>query len=226
MMPDPNRALLPSLSSHSELVVVQQTELAEMVLDYESRNKYAVYGSNRQPVAYAAEQGKGLLATIMRGVMRHWRSFEIHLFTPDRQQVARASHPFRWFAFNECLQVHDARGTYLGAIQRRFAFFAKVFEVLGPTGEVLMRVDSGLFSPWSFEFKSGGQRHAVIEKKWSGFLKEMFTDADTFRLGFDNPGLRDDTRWLLIAAAIFVDLQFFEDNQGSKSFSSSSSSDE
>jgi uncharacterized protein YxjI len=216
----PTRALLPPLTSHSELVVVQKIELAEALFDYESRNKYTIYGSSRQPVAYAAEQGKGLWASLARGLMRHWRTFEIHLFTPDRQLVVRAEHPFRWFAFHECLRVVDARGTVLGSIERRFAFFSKVFEVLGPTGELLLRVDSGLFRPWTFEFKSGGQRHALVEKKWSGLLKEMFTDADTFRLVFENPGLRDDTRWLLIVAALFIDLQFFEDNAGAKTASS------
>ncbi len=222
MMPEPTRALLPPLTSHSELVVAQKVELAEALFDVESRNKYTVYGTNRQPVAYAAEQGSGFLATLSRALMRHWRTFEIHVFTPDRQLVVRAEHPFRWLAFNECLRVVDARGTYLGAIQRRFAFFSKVFDVVGPTGEVLLSVDSGFFRPWSFSFTSGGQRHAVVEKKWSGLLKEMFTDADTFRLGFENPNLRDDARWLLIVAAIFIDLQFFEDNQGSKTIRFSS----
>lgn len=43
-------------------------------------------------------------------------------------------------------------------------------------------------------------------------LKEMFTDGDTFRLGLDNPHLPDNTRWPLIVAAVFVDLQYFENS--------------
>lgn len=220
MMNQPTSALLPPLTSHQELIISQKIELAEMLLEFESRNKYGIYGANRAPVAYAAEQGKGFLGVLMRMLMRHWRTFEIHVFTPDRRLVAKATHPFRWFAFNECLLVHDAQGTYLGAVQRRFAFFSKIFDILGPNGEVLMSVKSPFWKPWTFEFMAQGQRHAVIEKKWSGMLKEMFTDADTFRLGFDNPHLTDGARWLLITAAIFVDLQFFEDNAGSSSVSS------
>jgi len=217
--PNPSSALLPPLSSYSELVVSQKVELAEMLLDYESRNKYAIYSTNKTPVAYAAEQGKGIMAILMRLLLKHWRTFEIHLFSPDRRLVARASHPFRWLWFNECLLVHDAQGTYLGAIQRRFSIFSKSFDVLSATGEVLLSVSSPFWKLWTFEFMSGGQRHAVVEKKWSGFLKETFTDADSFRIGFDNPNLRDDARWLLIAAAIFVDLQYFENNAGSSTLS-------
>ena len=213
-MTNPPSALLPPLTSHHELIVSQKIELAEVLIDYESRNKYTIYGSNRAPVAYAAEQGKGFLAILMRALLKHWRTFEIHLFTPDRRLVAKATHPFRWFPFNECILVHDAQGTYLGAIQRRFSFFSKIFDILSPSGDVLLSVKSPLWKPWTFEFMSQGQRHAIIEKKWSGMLKEMFTDADTFRLGFDNPNLHDGTRWVLIAAAIFVDLQYFENNAG------------
>lgn len=219
MMNAPSQALLPSLTSHHELIISQKIELAEALFDYESRNKYAIYSSNRAPVAYAAEQGKGFLAVVMRAVVRHWRTFEIHMFTPDRRLVAKATHPFRWLWFNECLLVHDAQGTYLGAIQRRFSFFSKIFDILAPNGDVLLSVKSPLWKPWTFEFMSQGQRQAIVEKKWSGMLKEMFTDADTFRLGFDNPNLRDETRWLLIAAALFIDLQYFEDNKGASTVS-------
>jgi uncharacterized protein YxjI len=218
-MNSPNNALLPPLTSHQELVISQKIELGEALLGYESRNKYGIYAANRAPVAYAAEQGKGFLDILKRLMLRHWRTFEVHLFTPDRRLIAKANHPFRWLWFNECLLVHDVQGNYLGAVQRRFSIFSKVFDVLGPGGEVLMSVKSPLWKPWTFEFMSQGQRHAIIEKKWSGMLKEMFTDADNFRLGFDNPHLPDNARWLLIAAAIFVDLQYFENNSGSSSIS-------
>lgn len=221
----PSRSLVPSLSAYPELIVSQKVELAELVVDLESRNKYAIYAASGAPVAYAAEQGSGFLATVMRAFLRHWRSYEIHLFTADRRLVARAVHPFRFFAFNERLDVVDAQGAPLGAIQRRFALLSKKFDVIGADGSVLS-VSSALWKPWSFELVANGQRQAIIEKKWSGMLKEMFTDADTFRLGFDNPGLSDSMRWLLIAAAVFVDLQFFEENQGTKYLSSGGSSDD
>lgn len=210
----PDAAGLPALR-HDELVVSQKVELAEAILDYEARNKYAICSSDGAPVAYAAEQGKGAWAFFMRLLLRHWRTFEVHLFSPDRRLIARASHPFRWLWFNECLLVHDAEGRYLGAIARRFSIFTKTFDVVGADGDVLLTVRSPIWKVWTFEFMGRGERRAVVEKKWSGLLKEMFTDADSFRIHFDDPSLPNDTRWLLIAAAIFIDLQYFEDNKGS-----------
>lgn len=214
MMNRPGTALLPPLTSHSELIVSQKIEMLEALVDFESRNKYGVYSSNRAPIAFAAEQGKGFLGILMRLLVKHWRTFEIHIFSPDRQLVARAIHPFRFFWFNERLDIVDASGNPIGSIQRRFTFLYKKFDILDATGNVLLSVSSAPWRLWTFEFMRDGQRHAVIEKKWSGGLKEIFTDADNFRIGFDNPSLPDHVRWLLIAAAIFVDLQYFENNKG------------
>ena len=51
---------------------------------------------------------------------------------------------------------------------------------------------------------------ARVEKKWSGMLQEAFTDADRFRVAYDSPELNLDERTLVLAAAIFIDLQYFE----------------
>ena len=56
----------------------------------------------------------------------------------------------------------------------------------------------------------GCRSTALIEKKWSGLLTEMFTDKDNFRVAFLDPGLSAEQRMLVLAAAVFVDLQYFE----------------
>lgn len=52
----------------------------------------------------------------------------------------------------------------------------------------------------------------VIKKRWGGFLKEIYTDADTFDLFFPKEADTQD-RLLLMAATIFVDMVWFENNQ-------------
>ena len=51
---------------------------------------------------------------------------------------------------------------------------------------------------------------AFVRKRWSGLLKESFTDADHFTVAFVDPALDEDDRALLLAAGLFVDLQYFE----------------
>ena len=56
---------------------------------------------------------------------------------------------------------------------------------------------------------------ATISKKWGGALREVFSDADTFRIEFGTASWTEEQRAVLLAAAISIDFDFFENNQGS-----------
>ncbi len=200
--------LIERAKSHNELLIVQRHELAEL-FGYETRNKYSIETPNGEPLGFAAEQQKGFLGFLIRQFLGHWRKFEIHFFNADRSLAYRAVHPFRWFF--QRLEVYDVTGGYLGALQQRFAIFSKKLDVEDANGRVLMEVSSPLWRIWTFEFKKNISRVvARIEKKWSGALSEMFTDKDRFRVTFVNPDLTETERTLLIAAGVFIDLQYFE----------------
>jgi uncharacterized protein YxjI len=201
------RPLPAALTTSTELYVRQQRELAEL-FGFETRNKYAITTTDRQQVAFAAEQQKGLLGAILRQTLGHWRSFDIVFFGADRQPLFRATHPFRFFF--QRLEVFGPDGRLLGALQQRFAFFTKRFDVEDASGNVLLEMRSGLFKLWTFPFYRANAEVAVIEKKWSGAFNELFTDKDNFRVRFVSPGLSADERLLVLAAALFVDLQYFE----------------
>lgn len=198
--------MLSIVAHSSELMIVQKRELAEL-FGIETRNKYSIE-VNGAPFAFAAEQGKGGLAFLARMFMGHWRTFEIHFFDNARQLVLRAVHPFRFFF--QRLEVSAADGRLLGAIQQRFAVFSKRFDVSDANGRLLLSVASPLWRPWTFAFERDGRELARVEKKWSGMLQEAFTDADRFRVAFEAPELNADERALVLAAGIFIDLQYFE----------------
>lgn len=201
-------ALAP-ISNVEELHVVQRKELGEL-FGYESRNKYEILLGG-QPWLYAVEQGKDLLGMLLRQFLGHMRSFEIHVFDMARTQTLRIVHPFRlWF---QRLDVFGANGELIGAIQQRFSIFSKRFDVLDASGRVLLEVASPIWKPWTFTFLEGGQERAVVQKKWSGLGRELFTDADNFRVGF-TAGLAAPAKVLVLAAALFVDLQYFEHKAG------------
>ena len=199
--------LIAALQRARTVWIAQRFEKAEM-FGFETRNKYVIRDESGQEIAYAAEQGKGLLALLARGFAGHWRTFELHLFDTQRQPVARAVHPFRWYF--QRLDVYRRDDSLAGSLQQRWAWFSKRFDVLGPQGEVLLTVDSPIWKPWTFPFLSGGQEVAAIRKRWTGFGAEMFTDKDTFQLEYLDANLATDLRVLLVLAAVFVDLQYFE----------------
>jgi uncharacterized protein YxjI len=195
------------------LIIQQKRELAEL-FGFETRNKYSIESDRGAAIGYAAEQQKGVLGFLLRYFLGHWRPFEIHLFSPARELVGRAIHPFRFFF--QRLEVVRADGSRVGAVQQRFAFLAKKFDVEDSMGQVTMRVASPIWRIWTFEFMRQNRVVAKIEKRWGGLLREAFTDADRFRIQFNDPELTEDERFLLTAAAIFVDLQYFERKASSR----------
>lgn len=195
------------LSNRQNVWIVQRKELAEL-FGFETRNKYVILSEDQQPIGYAAEQGKGLLGLLMRYIFGHWRRFEIQIFDNDRQLIMRAVHPFRWIF--QRLEVVDAQGKFLGAVQQRFSILTKSFDVTGAQGQLLFEVRSPIWKIWTFPFDRQGVTAANVLKRWGGLIKEAFTDADRFLINYALPSMPEDERRLVLAAGLFIDLQFFE----------------
>ena len=205
-----------ALASQSPIVIRQKRELAELV-GFETRNKYAIELESGISVGFAAEQGKGLLGLLMRQLLGHWRSFTLLIFDNLKQPVLRAEHPFRFFF--QRLEIFDAAtGTRLGALQQRFALITKKFDFEGPHGELLFEVRSPIWRIWTFPILRPGhtKESAVVEKKWGGLLREAFTDADRFRIRFEDPTLTQEEQKLIVAAGLFIDLIYFEKKANSR----------
>ncbi len=195
------------LVSRQEIVLRQRRELAELA-GLETRNKFEIMGSDGAQIGFAAEQGSGFGATLARMFLGHWRTFEIHVFDTARQLVLVAEHPWRlWF---QRLEIRTPDGRALGALQQRFSLLYKRFDVEDALGAARMRVASPLWKPWTFPFERDGRDVAFVRKKWSGLMKEAFMDADNFKIELVDPSLTEDDRMLILAAGLFIDLQYFE----------------
>lgn len=109
----------------------QMHELGEL-LGFETRNKYQISNEEGLLMGFAAKQQKGLFGFLFRQYLGHWRSFDIHFFDSNRNLVMVAHHPFRWFFERIEVRYQDGRG--IGAIQKRFAFFNKRFDVENERG--------------------------------------------------------------------------------------------
>ena len=199
---------LPGLSGATEVLVRQRVEIAELMLQYESRNKYEIVSAAGAPMGFAAEQSAGFLGMLTRQLMGHWRRFDIHIFDPARQLVWIASHPFR-FLFQR-LEVRQPSGAPVGALQQRFGLLYKRFDLESPEGKVLMQMSAPRWRLWTFPFERRGQQVALVTKRWSGLLKEAFSDADNFKIEFSSSNLSEGERALIVAAALFIDLIYFE----------------
>src|SRR5215208_11962 len=106
--PPGSAALASRLRGVAQLFVRQHREPWEWIAGIETRNRYAVVDEHGAPVAWAAEQQKGVLGFLARQLLGHWRRFEILVFDPARALALRVVHPFRWLFMR--LEVHGADG--------------------------------------------------------------------------------------------------------------------
>jgi len=203
---------LEAIVGDNERVLIQQTkEWGEILLGFESKNRYELRSESGARLGYAAEEARGFGQWFLRNLFGHCRRASIHLYDSAGNKVGRGEKAFRWFFHR--MEVFDG-ATRIGAVQRRWSFWHRVFAIENAQGEPVMELTSRLFRIWTFELTFRGQRVGVIKKKWGGLLKELFTDADTFGVEVA-PHVPVEVRKLLLVATFLVDFTCFEQNQGS-----------
>ncbi|HVG62530.1 MAG TPA: phospholipid scramblase-related protein [Hyalangium sp.] len=209
-MPSDSTALA-LLQRHGTLRVRQKKEWGEILTGFEGRNRYQVVGDDGQPVFYAGEVETGLGGVLLRLFLKNSRPFTMELKTPEGATVLRLRRPWRFWLSH--LDVEDGEGRPLGSVQQRFAFFQRLYDVLGPSGELLASLRGPFFKPWTFNIEQNGHEVGRIQKRWSGLGREMFSDADNFGVTFEQ--VRDARlRSLAVAATFLIDFVHFENRGG------------
>ena len=197
---------MQSLAQTEGLVINQKKEWGEILSGFETRNKYSVYNTAGEQLYYAAEVGGNFLLRIF---LKAWRPFEIAVVNPDNQTTLHLKSPFRFY-FRE-ITIYNATGQPLGYIRRNFSILRRKYSVCDIQGKEICELFGPLLHPWTFEIREGEQVFGKITKKWSGLLKEGFTDADNFGVTYpaDWP---DEIKVLLLGAVFLIDFVHFEDN--------------
>jgi uncharacterized protein YxjI len=198
---------LQTLTQANAIYIRQKFEIAE-IFGFETRNHYQIQTDDGQQFGYCAEPKLDFADAIVRHFLGHWRVFNVVGTDMADRQVFRVHHPFRWFF--QRLDIFGAGDRPVGSLQQRFAWLNKKFDFLDTRGRVLMTMTSPLWKIWTFPIKKGERDVSVIEKKWTGLSKELFTDADNFRVRLTDAKLTADEKLLLLASAVFVDLLYFE----------------
>ncbi len=201
---------MKTLLQHSSVLIRQRKEMAEL-FGFETRNKYEILDPQGKLLFYCAERRKGFFGALLRLVLGHWRSFELHFFDSQRQRLWKAVHPFR-FLFQR-LDMSLDQGEFLGSAEWKWGIFRKRYLIDYPGSQAPMWIESGFLSFWTFPVSRRNREVGKIQKKWSGLLKEMFTDTDNFLVEF-GPDLSERDRALVLSTAILVDLTYFENKAG------------
>ena len=195
---------MDELSVANTLVVSQKKEWGEIVSGFETKNRYVVLNELGNELYHAKEEGGSLL---LRWFLKAFRPFTIVLTKGDGQPALRVERPFRFF-FHE-VDVRDARGKVLGTVVREFSWLHRLFRVSDAQGKEICRLYGPLFHPWTFEIRQNEREVGKITKKWSGLLKEGFTDTDNFAAVLP-PGMSTEAKCVLLGAVFLIDFVYFE----------------
>ena len=203
---------LQNLAHANALVIRQQKEWGEILTGFETKNRYEVMDLQSNPLIEALEESDGLMAIITRLFLKALRPFTMHLFSPGGTGLFTLTRPFRFY-FHE-LDVCQSNGAPLGKIRRRFAMLRRIYSVIDRSGNEIFELFGPLLHPWTFQIKKGGQELGKITKKWSGLVKESFTDADNFGITFPS-GIDLSQKAILLGAVFLIDFVHFE-NSGNR----------
>ena len=201
---------------NSPRIFVQQVrEMLEIFVGIEGKNKYEVLDDSGNKIGFMAESGGGLFKFLSRNFLRSHRPLKIKVWNNAQETVLTMERPF--FFFFSDLEIKGSDGRACGHVHRRFAIIHKMYDLVDDRGVVFARVKAPIWRLWTFPILDGRDNPiGEISKSWGGFLKEVFTDSDKFQVSFP-PELTDSQKAVTFGAAISIDMDFFENNQGSGS---------
>lgn len=207
----PMNGLAQIVGDRTQLMVRQTKEWAEILIDFETRNKFLILDDQGQKIGLAAEQSSGFGAAMARNFLGKCRKSSIHIFNQAGETIGRGEKPFSWWFHR--MEVFDG-DKKIGAIQRKWSWFSRKFAIENAAGQEVMEIFSPIFRIWTFKLMFQNQECGRISKKWGGILKEAFTDADNFGMEYE-PHVPTELRSILLVATFLIDLTCFENNNKS-----------
>lgn len=185
-------------------VIKQKRALGEIFIGIEQKNKYFIFDENGNQILFAHEVN---LKLFWRFFMKPMRPFEIQLTDEQEGVQLIIKRPFK-FLFHEC-EIFLPDGQLLGSIKWEFAMFRKKYAIYDNNNIEILRLFGPIFKPWTFFISKMGTEVGKLTKKWSGIVKEVFTDEDNFVLQLtEHISLKE--KQILLGAIFLIDFVYFE----------------
>ncbi|KAJ1986952.1 hypothetical protein H4R33_003089 [Dimargaris cristalligena] len=218
---DPHGIIQPespatAVLANSSLIMTRQLEMINLLVGFEQANKYAIVDPAGQPVGFVAEQ-ENFSSTISRQLLRTHRPFKATILDPAGQVVLEVYRPFALINSRIYIRKPD-NGEVIGEVHQEWHLWKRRYDLF-VRGEQFARIDGG-FLTWDFNMVDGrGDRVSSINRNFSGFAREIFTDTGSYVLRLDDAdgsarALTYDERAVALACAITIDVDYFSRHSG------------
>ncbi|XP_042322115.1 phospholipid scramblase 1-like [Sceloporus undulatus] len=208
---------LEYLSQIDRLLIHQQIELLEVLTSFETCNRYEIRNDTGQRMYLVIEENN-FCTLFCCGAAR---PFTIKIFDNMGHNIIQLMRPYRcstcWYPC--CLQeleVHAPPGTPIGYVKQTWDPCLPKFTLQNEAKEDMLKIVGPCIvcscgADIRFDVMSLDETCTVgrISKLWTGFLKELFTDADDIGVQFP-PDLDIKMKAVVLGAAFLIDFMFFE----------------
>lgn len=130
---------------------------------------------------YVEEDGEGFGKVISRQLLRTRRPLSASVFDPRGAMLYRIRRPF--YLISSTIVIEDPFGDVIGEVRQRWHLFKRNYDLYlakSQFGEI-----KGNFLAWEFEITDErGGTLALIDRNFSGFGIELFTDAGRYVIHF------------------------------------------
>lgn len=192
------------LNKTNSLIISQQKHWGEILSGFEMKNKYIIFDEFGNELYYAGEESSSLLGRLF---LKSSRAFEILIMDKQGLKLLKLKRPFKFF-FHE-LNIIDSNEKIIGQVKWKFAIFKRLYTIHDQNGIEIMQLEGPFFKPWTFNIIKNGMQQGKIVKRWSGTMKEMFTNADNFGITFP-PDSDLISKSILLGAVFLIDFVHFE----------------
>ncbi|UPQ97825.1 phospholipid scramblase [Chloropicon primus] len=163
------------------LIVTREIEMFNVFLGFEQKNRYTLRDSRGLVAGYVEEEGEGIGKVISRQILRTRRPLTANIFDSRGSLLYRIYRPF--YFISSTIIIEDGSGGVLGEVRQRWHLFKRNYDLYlgkGQFGEI-----KGNFLAWEFEITDeAGGTLALIDRNFSGFGIELFTDAGKYVIHF------------------------------------------
>jgi len=173
---------------------------------FKAANNYDIYDpATGQIVMQCREEKLGFFTKLLR--FSDWKRmtpFNIHIRTPDGQQIVRVSRGVAIFLSK--VMVRNESDVVIGGFKQKLFSIGAKFDVLDRSEQPVCTL-KGKWTGWDFRFMAGDSELAHVTKKWAGLGKELFTSADNYVLEISDRVPPDSpVRQLILAAVMCIDM--------------------
>ncbi|XP_053564977.1 phospholipid scramblase family member 5-like [Bombina bombina] len=208
---------LEHLSKVQRIIIHQQVEILGVFLGTEKSNKYEIKDNLGQRIFFAKEENIYLNKNLCGPV----RPFTMRISNNKGRDVITVIRPLRCISccfpcYLQELEVQSPPGTTIGFIVQKWDPLLPKFTIQNESKEDVLKVigpylTCSFFGDVDFEVKTLNEDSSIgkISKYWSGFVNDVFTNADNFGIEFP-VDLDVKMKAAMIGVCFLIDLMYFE----------------